>query len=265
MSVTVIQGNGPIILGQPHSGTEIPEAIFADLNDAGRKLLDTDWHVDRLYEGLLPSATVVRADFHRYVVDANRDPSGASLYPGQNTTGLVPLQNFNGDQIWRRPPNEQEIDDRRQSFHAAYHLALRTEIDRALSQHGVAVLYDCHSIRSELPFLFEDRLPDLNIGDFNGASCAHALTQTVAAICERSDNFSHIVNGRFRGGWTTRHYGQPARNVHAIQMELSQRRYLQTEDPPFSYDEAKSQDLRGVLSQILHAIDDLARSGALNA
>ena len=264
MSVTIIKGDGPVILGQPHSGTYVPDAIRTDLNDTGRALLDTDWRVDQLYEGLLESASTVRADFHRYVIDPNRDPSGASLYPGQNTTGLVPLENFDGDSIWRNPPSASDIEARREEFHAPYHAALQGEIDRALNDYGVAILYDCHSIRSELPFLFEDRLPDLNIGDFNGAACAPVITNAVAEVCAQAEQYSYVVNGRFRGGWTTRHYGSPADNVHAIQMELSQRCYLSSEEPPFAYDEQKAQALREVLTEALHALDALARSGALN-
>lgn len=258
--VEVIRGDGPIVLGQPHGGTYLPEAIAAQLNEAGRALVDTDWHVDRLYDGLLPDATIVRATFHRYVIDANRDPSGRSLYPGQNTTGLVPRVSFDGEAIWTAPPAEQD----RMTFHTAYHTALRTELDRIRSAHGIAVLYDCHSIRSEIPYLFAGRLPDLNIGDNDGTTCAPALTRAVAEICEQAEDFTSVVNGRFRGGWTTRHYGRPAAGVHAIQMEIAQACYLEAEEPPFGYSEEKAAGLRGVLAEILGRIDALARAGNLN-
>ncbi|PQA89492.1 N-formylglutamate deformylase [Hyphococcus luteus] len=261
--VEIVKGEGPVILAQPHSGTFMPPEIVSRLNERGKALADTDWHVDRLYDGLLPDATVVRANFHRYAIDANRDPSGASLYPGQNTTGLVPLVDFEGAPIWTEEPDEDEIDRRRIEFHAAYHLALAAEIDRVREAHGVAVLYDCHSIRSQLSFLFEGTLPDLNIGTNNGATCANVLEEAVADICAAS-GFSHVVNGRFRGGWTTRHYGKPETRVHAIQMEIAQSAYLESETAPFAYDEAKAEKLRAVLKEILQRINALARDGKLN-
>lgn len=261
--VTVISGEGPVILGQPHSGVFVPDEIKACLNERGQALADTDWHVDRLHDGLLADATVVRADFHRYVIDANRDPSGASLYPGQNTTGLVPLTDFDGEAIWNTPPTDDEIERRRMDYHAVYHLTLASEIDRIRDAHGVAVLYDCHSIRSHIPYLFDGKLPDLNIGTNKGATCAKAIEDAAAEICAASD-FSFVVNGRFRGGWTTRHYGDPETRVHAIQMEISQSAYLETEDAPFSYSEAKAEKLRATLKDILERIECFALSGELN-
>ncbi len=261
--VTVISGKGPVILGQPHSGVFVPDEIMTRLNARGRSLADTDWHVDRLYDGLLPDATIVRANFHRYVVDANRDPSGASLYPGQNTTGLAPLTDFNGEPIWDEPPTEDEVERRRMDYHAVYHLTLASEIDRVRDAHGVAVLYDCHSIRSKIPFLFDGTLPDINIGTNNSATCAKAIEEAVADACVASD-FSYVVNGRFRGGWTTRHYGNPDHGVHAIQMELAQSAYLETESAPFAYSQAKAEKLRATLKEILERIEKLALDGHLN-
>lgn len=261
--VTVISGDGPVILGQPHSGVFVPPAIESRLNKRGRGLADTDWHVDRLYDGLLPNATVVRANFHRYVIDANRDPSGVSLYPGQNTTGLVPLTDFDGEDIWNEAPDADEIERRRMEFHAIYHLSLAAEIDRAREAHGAAVLYDCHSIRSHIPYLFDGKLPDLNIGTNKGATCAAAIEEAAAEACAASD-FTYVVNGRFRGGWTTRHYGRPQLGVHAIQMEIAQSAYLETEDAPFTYSDTRAARLRGVLKTILERIEALALSGKLN-
>ncbi|MEX0343218.1 MAG: N-formylglutamate amidohydrolase, partial [Erythrobacter sp.] len=170
--VTVISGSSPLVLAQPHSGTLVPDDIRAMLTERGAMLADTDWHIPQLYEGLAPDATIVRAEFNRYVIDANRPPDGASLYPGQNTTGLVPMVDFEDRPLWREEPDEDEIAQRLETFHAPYHAALRTELDRVRAQHGFAVLYDCHSIRSRLPFLFEGRLPDLNIGTNGGETCA---------------------------------------------------------------------------------------------
>ena len=166
--VETMRGDSPIILGLPHTGTDVPADIFAKLNTRGQGLTDTDWYIERLYDGILPGVTTVRARFHRYVIDANRDPSGQSLYPGQNTTGLVPRTDFDNHSIWNEAPDEAEIQRRVVQYHQPYHDALETEMARVKVLHGFAVLYDCHSIRSYIPFLFEGVLPDLNIGPRGG-------------------------------------------------------------------------------------------------
>ncbi len=257
--VEVMRGEGPVILGMPHVGTHVPGDIFDRLNEEGRTLRDADWHVDRLYEGLLADPTIVRATFHRYVIDANRDPSGASLYPGQNTTTLVPLTNFDGAPIWKAgaEPGGRETERRLERFHRPYHQALAREIDRVRETCGVAILYDCHSIRSRIPFLFDGALPDLNVGTNDGRTCAPSVESAVRAVAEASP-FRAVVNGRFKGGWTTRRYGRPADGVHAVQMELAQLNYLQSEAPPFAYDGARAAQLRGVLKEILHRLAECA-------
>ncbi|NDV00191.1 N-formylglutamate deformylase [Pseudoroseicyclus tamaricis] len=256
--VEVTRGDGPVVLGLPHTGTWLPEDVRARLNERGRALADTDWHIDRLYAGLLPGVTKVRATFHRYLLDANRDPSGASLYPGQNTTGLVPMTDFDGEAIWDDPPGEVEIEARREAYHAPYHAALSAELERVRARHGVAILYDCHSIRGEIPFLFGGHLPDFNIGTNGGTTCAPAIEAAVQGICAAAPGYSYILNGRFTGGWTTRHYGRPAKGLHAIQMELAQRNYLTEEAPPWAYDEAKAEALRTHLKDILQTLAGLA-------
>ncbi len=256
--VEVQQGQGPVVLAIPHSGTHIPDDIFSRLSPLGHKLTDTDWQVNRLYESLLPDATMVRADFHRYVIDANRNPSGASLYPGQNTTGLVPLTDFDGEPIWLEPPDEEDISTRLADWHAPYHAALQAELTRVREENGVAILYDCHSIRSMIPHLFDGTLHDFNIGTNGTTSCAPLIEQVVANICEDATGYTSVINGRFKGGWTTRHYGRPVDNVHAIQMELAQSTYLTTEEPPFAYDEVKAARLREILKNILETLSGLA-------
>ncbi len=254
------QGTTPIILGFPHTGTDVPPDIWGRLNDNGKLLADTDWHIHNLYDGLIDGVTTVRATFHRYVIDANRDPSGTSLYPGQNTTGLVPETDFDGLSIWKdgAAPNEADITERLRDFHAPYHAALAAEIERVKAIHGVAILYDCHSIRSRIPFLFEGKLPDFNIGTDMGKTCDHAIEQATVAATTSATGYDSILNGRFKGGWTTRHYGQPETGVHAIQMELAQSTHLQTEKPPFAYDTAKADRLRVHLKDILERIAAIA-------
>ena len=223
-------------------------------------MADTDWHIDRLYADLLPGVTTVRATFHRYVIDANRDPSGMSLYPGRNTTALVPLTNFDGLGIWDAPPTATEVAARRASCHTPYHEALQSELDRVRKLHGAAILYDCHSIRSRIPFLFDDTLPDFNIGTNLGATCAPMLQDAVSRICEDTPGYSTILNGRFKGGWTTRHYGRPDAGCHAIQMELAQSTYLKDEAPPWTYDIGKADRLRSCLKTVLTTLADMALS-----
>lgn len=260
--VEVVQGNGPVVLGLPHTGIHVPADIRARLNDLGRGLADTDWNIHKLYDGLLPDVTTVRATFHRYVIDANRDPSGASLYPGQNTTGLVPLTNFEGEPIWHVPPSGGEVEHRREMFHAPYHAALAAEMTRVRARHGVAVLYDCHSIRSRIPYLFDGVLPDFNIGTNDGVTCAPVLAAAVEDVCRTADGYRCVINGRFKGGWTTRHYGRPEDGWHAIQMELSQACYME-EATPWPYLHVRADRLRPYLATILHRLDRLAREGAL--
>ncbi|WP_169570033.1 N-formylglutamate deformylase [Sneathiella limimaris] len=257
--VTVRSGKSPIVLAFPHVGTHVPDQIFNQLSAVGKKLSDTDWHVDRLYDGLLPEATMVVAGFHRYVIDANRDPSGVSLYPGQNTTTLVPTTDFDGQPIWQEghEPTKSDIEERRVAFHAPYHKALAAEINRVKELHGFAVLYDCHSIRSEIAYLFDGKLPDFNIGTNGGTTCAPELEAHVLSTCAAATDYSHVLNGRFKGGWTTRHYANPAEDVHVIQMELAQSTYCMETDP-WDYIDVKAEKLRPVLKSILVGLEDIA-------
>lgn len=260
--VEVTRGDGPVVLGLPHAGTHVPQDVARALNETGRALADTDWHVNRLYDGLLGGATIVRATFHRYVIDANRDPAGASLYPGRNTTGLVPLTDFDGADIWTDPPDEAEVTRRRAAYHAPYHAALAAELDRVRAAHGVAILYDCHSIRSRIPFLFEGTLPEMNVGTNGGTTCAPAVSAAVTEAC-REAPYTDVLDGRFKGGWTTRHHGRPREGLHAIQMELAQSTYLAAESPPWTYDADRARRLRAHLGPLLSRLDRLARSGEL--
>ncbi len=259
--VETIPGESPVILAMPHTGLYVPDEVKASLNDTGQALADTDWYVDRLYQDLLPGATIVRATFHRYVIDANRDPTGVSLYPGQNTTKLCPTIDFLNVPIYRDKcePDDEEIERRRAAFHAPYHEALKTEIERVRATYGLAVLYDCHSIRSEVPFLFEGKLPDFNIGTNHGVTCDRKIEQEVFETCTAAEGYSSVLNGRFKGGWTTRHYGQPSRGIHAIQMELAQSTYM-SETVPWEYLPALATRVRPHLKAVLDGIQDMARN-----
>ncbi|WP_073200738.1 N-formylglutamate deformylase [Roseovarius marisflavi] len=255
--IDITRGDGPLVLGLPHTGTDIPADCLGRLNDRGRAMADTDWHIHRLYNGLAADVTTVRTPIHRYVIDVNRDPSGASLYPGQNTTGLCPLTDFDGLAIYLdgQEPDAEETERRRIAYHAPYHAALGAELERVKAQHGFALLYDCHSIRSHIPFLFDGTLPDFNIGTNQGVTCASDIATQVMKICENAGGYTAILNGRFKGGWTTRHYGRPAEGLHAIQMELAQSTYM-IERAPWSYVDDIAERTRAHLKTILQTLSD---------
>ena len=258
----VRRGEAPLIVSFPHTGTDIPADVEARLVSPwlGRK--DADWWVDQLYDfaaGL--DATIVRTAISRTVIDVNRDPEGASLYPGQATTGLCPLTTFDGEPLYQpgADPDAAEIARRRSQYFAPYHAALAAEVERLRAAHGAVVLYEAHSIRSRIPRLFEGELPNFNLGTNGGRSCPPALSAAVAAVCQASP-FTVITDGRFKGGYTTRHYGDPAGGVHAIQMELACRGYMDDPAGPVSaadwpppYDPARAAPMRGVLSDVLKA------------
>lgn len=252
MRPEVSLGDSPLLLAQPHGGTEIPESIHARLNSQGHALADTDWHISRLYAGLIDDVTTVSTPIHRYVIDANRDPADQSLYPGQNTTSLCPTTTFDGSPIYQsgEAPSADEIADRQQRYHQPYHDALREQLERLLQRHGYAILYDCHSIRSNIPFLFDGKLPDFNIGSNSGQSCAAKIETLVETECAAASDYTSVINGRFKGGWTTRHYGNPEQGCHAIQMELAQSTYM-LEAEPWTYDDASAARLRDILRPIL--------------
>jgi N-formylglutamate deformylase len=260
--LTLQQGSAPLLLCMPHTGMTIPPDIEARLVSPWLARKDTDWWIERLYAFASNlGASVVRTTVSRTVIDCNRDPSGASLYPGQATTELCPTTTFDGELLYRSgaAPEAVEIAARRSEYFEPYHRAIEEEIARLRSQHPHIVLYDCHSIRSAVPRLFTGTLPHFNIGTFAGASCAPELTSRIERLCDRAP-FSRVTNGRFKGGYTTRHYGRPQQGVHAVQMELACRGYLREPQSevdvanwPCPWDETVAAPLRAVLQQVLTA------------
>jgi N-formylglutamate deformylase len=262
------RGTAPLVVSLPHTGSDIPEGLQQRFTSVWQAQRDADWWIDRLYDfagGL--GATTVRTRISRSVIDVNRDPSGASLYPGQPTTELCPTMDFDGSPLYRdgRAPDEAEIVRRCEIWFEPYHAALRAEIERLRLKFSNIVLFDAHSIRSRIPRLFDGVLPQFNIGTNGGATCAPELSGAVEAACAASD-YSYVVNGRFKGGWTTRHYGEPAKGVHAIQLELACRGYIDEPDVPapenwpIPYSEARAAKLRAVLRTVLMACDAFARA-----
>jgi N-formylglutamate deformylase len=247
------RGTSPLLVSVPHAGTYIPAEIRARLTEAAIALPDTDWHVDRLYDfldGL--GASVLVATHSRYVIDLNRPPDNANLYPGQDTTGLVPIDTVARAIVYLpgETPGEREVLARRAQYWQPYHDQLARELARIRAEHGYALLWDAHSIPSEVPRFFSGRLPDLNVGTNGGASCAPAIEAAVFAAAERAAGYSAVLNGRFKGGHITRHYGRPAERIHAIQLELSQRTYM-NEPPPFEFREDLAAQVRPALRRML--------------
>lgn len=264
----VRRGDAPLIVSFPHTGTSIPPEIEGRLVSPWLARKDADWWIHQLYDFAADlGATTIRTLMSRTVIDANRDPSGVSLYPGKATTELCPTTTFDGEPLYRdgQGPDEAEIAARRARWFDPYHAAIAVEIARLRAQHGAVVLYDAHSIRSRIPRLFDGLLPNFNIGANSGASCDPAVTAAVEAACGASD-FSHVVNGRFKGGYTTRHYGRPASGAHAIQMELACRGYMAEPDgdalpgdwPP-AYDETAAAPMRSVLRTVLQTLIETVR------
>lgn len=256
------QSTQPLLLSIPHMGTHVPPAIAERLTDEARRVPDTDWHLDQLYTFARElGASVLQATHSRYVVDLNRPPDNASLYPGQATTSLCPTETFDGGPVYRDGDgvSDAEMAQRRDTWWRPYHERLRGELDRIRAQHGVAVLWDAHSIRSVLPRFFEGKLPDLNLGTAKGASCATELEQRLVQIAGEAAGYTSVLNGRYTGGYITRHYGEPARNIHAVQLEMTQCSYMQ-EQWPFAYDAAKAAGVQPHLRRMLEAALDFARS-----
>jgi N-formylglutamate deformylase len=230
-------GTRPLLISMPHVGTHVPPAIAARLTQEGREVHDTDWHLDQLYAFAKDmGASLLMATHSRYVVDLNRPPDGASLYPGQSVTGLCPVDTFDNTPLYAdgKSPDDAEIAARREAVWRPYHDQLAAELARIKAQHGIAMLWDAHSIRSVLPRFFEGKLPDFNLGTADGASCDPALAQQLLGIAQAAPGHTAVLNGRFKGGHITRHYGQPAQNVHAVQLEMTQCSYMQ-EHMPFNY------------------------------
>ena len=258
--VSVTRGSSPLVLSMPHPGTALPAEVAAQLNERGAQVEDTDWHMRQLYgfaERFEP--TIVEAGLSRFVVDLNRDPTGVSLYPGQATTELVPTTTFDGAPIWQTPPNGAEIARRRDAYFQPYHAALSAEIAHAKAQHGFCLLWDCHSIKSVIPRLFEGTLPTLNLGTNSGQSCASSV-EAAAVTAMAGQPLTQIANGRFKGGWITRHYGRPASQVHALQMEIALSAYLSEENAPWTFDAPKAASLQTALSAIIAAALDAAKT-----
>lgn len=255
-SYTFTAGSTPLLVSLPHVGTIIPDELKSRFQDRTLTVEDTDWHLERLYDFARDRrASLIYSHVSRYVIDLNRPPSNEPMYPGANNTELCPTRSFDGDPLYRDgcQPSQAEIDRRREVYWQPYHDAIAAELARLKATFGYAVLFDGHSIRSELPWLFPGKLPDLNLGTANGASCAASLERRLGSLLQHQDHYTHVVNGRFQGGYITRHYGRPAEAIHAVQLEMCWSTYMQ-ERPPYEIDDARAMLLQPVLMQIIDSI-----------
>nr|WP_295084123.1 N-formylglutamate deformylase [uncultured Roseateles sp.] len=251
------QGRTPLLISMPHVGSEIPTDQQRRYVPRALDSEDTDWHLERLYGeiALTLGASLIVPRFSRYLIDLNRPPEDTPMYPGASNTELCPTRFFTGEALYRdgMAPDAKEKRRRRENYWLPYHQALQAELDHIKARHGYALLFDAHSIRSELPWLFEGRLPDLNLGTADGAACAAGLQQALAKVQAAQTQYTQVVNGRFKGGYITRHYGQPARQQHAVQLEMCQRCYME-EWAPYGYDATLAAQVQPVLHGLLQAM-----------
>jgi len=249
---TLHRGSAPLLVSLPHDGTFVPDDIAARLTPQARRVPDTDWHIARLYAFARElGASILVPSHSRYVIDLNRGEDDVSLYPGQNTTGLCPIVRFTGEPVYidGQEPDEGEVRARVERYWRPYHDALHGELERLHAAHGRVVLWEGHSIRGELPFLFEGRLSDLNLGTAGGASAGIALRRRLEAVLAGQTRYDWVHNGRFRGGHITRHYADPARGIQAVQLEISQRIYM--DEASFEYDAARAAQAQETIRALL--------------
>ncbi len=253
---TVVSGATPLVISVPHGGTTLPPELAPQLTPLALSVPDTDWHVGKLYDfAATVGATMIMARQSRYLIDLNRPPDDAALYTASPQTGLCPALSFAGEPLYldgRTAVPAVEVARRRAQYWEPYHAELRARLDAARTRHGHALLVDAHSIRSVVPRLFEGRLPDINIGTNDGRSCSPRLAEALRAPLEAASRWTHVFNGRFKGGHITRHYGQPASNVHALQIELAQSAYM--EETGTAYDATRAAPLRDLLRRLLETL-----------
>ncbi len=251
----LVRGGSPLLVSMPHSGESLGP-FGSKMTPAAHKLTDTDWHLPELYSFLADmDVTVLATKYSRYVIDLNRDPSGKSLYPGQNVTELCPTTTFGEEAIYLEggKPDDDECADRVQKYWTPYHNAIEAELNRIKAKHGYALLWDAHSIASRVPRFFEGQLPDFNLGTNSGESCAESLGESLLKSAQHYKNYTAVLNGRFKGGFITRQYGNPSKNIHAVQLELSQITYMD-ENYPFAYRPEYARQVRGPIKAMIETM-----------
>ncbi len=254
---TLHQGTVPLLVSVPHAGQLLPPSMNATMEPRAFNLEDTDWYLDQLFDiARALGASLITPRYSRYVIDLNRPGDNAPMYPGANNTELCPTRFFTGDPLYRpgMAPGNDEVDQRRQRYWQPYHDTLSSEMQRLHVQHGHAVLFDGHSIKAELPWLFEGRLPDLNLGTANGTSCAPSMRDALAKVLDANPGYTHVVDGRFKGGYITRHYGRPAQGWHAVQLEMGWHLYADDSVAPPAWSDPRAARLRPLLRALMQTM-----------
>lgn len=257
-------GDQPVLISCPHVGTHVPDDIWAIFTDAGRALADADWQVDWLYGGSAAQldCALLTATHSRYVIDLNRRPDGGSLYAGANNTELCPTSTFDEEPIYQEgtEPDDAAVNHRVAAYWKPYHDKLGTVLADMVARHGRAVLIEGHSIRSHVPRFFDGKLPDLNLGTADGESTDAALSTAVMEVFGEAEGYTAVLNGRFKGGYITRNYGDPAKGVHALQLEMAQCCYMD-EDPPFAFRADLAMGIQPTVHRMLETAIDWVKAG----
>ena len=247
------EGSAPLLISIPHVGTNIPADIAATMTPIAQRTEDCDWHLDRLYAFAREfGASFLMPANARYVIDLNRPPYGANLYPGQDTTGLLPVDTFDKEPLYLdgHLPDDAEVARRRELYWKPYHEALAAHLAALKAKHGKVLLWEAHSIRSHVPRFFPGRLTDFNFGTSNGTSAVAGLAEALVDVVERNGSYSAVANGRFKGGYITRQYGRPSEGIHAVQLELTQITYME-EQMPYAYDETLAAQVEPLLKTLV--------------
>ena len=251
---TLHRGTAPLLISLPHNGHDLPLDLRDRLTPTALRTPDTDWHVAQLYDFAHElGASMLVPRYSRYVVDLNRPPDGAALYPGQTETGLCPTITSARETIYQpgQEPNAAEIEARVQTFWQPYHAALHDELARIKAAHGRAVLWEAHSIRSVVPMFFAGRLPDFNLGTANGSSCSPQLQARLTQVLDAQQAYSWVLNGRFKGGYITRQYANPIEGIDAVQLELAQLNYM--DEDSFDYLATRATPTQSLIRKLLEA------------
>ena len=258
MTFRLHRGTTPLLVSMPHVGTHLPDTLKPRLVERALAVEDTDWHLERLYDFVEAlGASLIVPHESRIVIDLNRGSDNQPMYPGRNNTELCPTRFFTGDPIYREgcAPDEAEIRQRVAEHWQPYHEALADELGRLRARHGHAVLFDAHSIKGELPWLFEGRLPDLNMGTVEGRSCAPSLREAAYAVFQRQTSYTHVLDGRFKGGHITRHFGRPDAGWHAVQLEMAWSAYMDAA-PPYRWDADRAAGVQPLLRELVRTLID---------
>jgi len=238
----------------PHNGVEIPEAISKNMTKVATNVVDTDWFMDKLYSFAVDKGCgIINPNFSRYVIDLNRDPDEKELYPGADNTNLCPTSQFDYSSIYFEDgkPSKSEIAHRVDAYWSPYHQCITQELNRLRKKFGMAFLFDAHSIASNVPRFFDGKLTDFNFGTNAEKSCSNYVLSDIQEKVNL-EPFSSVYNGRFKGGYITRHYGDPENNIHTLQLELSQSTYLN--ETSKLWDDAKAAKVVPKLNNLIDTI-----------